>query len=161
MVAGSISRENVSRVSLDRIWKGGVLDSHNLLPKILPDFISSVELSEGDGGPGTLKKIIFTDAVKEFRSIKEKNEVLDSENHIVKHSVIEGGLIGLRLKSYSFELKFEVINNSETLGKLKIEYETIDDTPLNDEEQEEISKSFFLIVKAIDEYLTNNPTAYA
>ncbi|KAI0529564.1 hypothetical protein KFK09_002116 [Dendrobium nobile] len=161
MVAGSFTRENVAKISLDRVWKAGVLDAHNLIPKLLSDFISSVELLEGEGGLGTVKKTNFTEAVKEFRFVTDKIELLDTENHIVKQSVIDGGLIGQRLKSYSFEMKFEVVNSSETLGKITLEYDTIDDTPLSDEEQEEIMKGLFLIIKAIEGYLIENPTSYA
>lgn len=161
MVAGSFTREDVSTVSIDRLWKAGILDAHNLMPKLLPDFISKVEILEGDGGIGTVKKFHFSEAVKEFRFIVDKTEVLDNENHIIKQTIIEGGLISLRLKSYSFEMKFEVGSNGETLEKITVEYDTLDDTPLSVEEEEQISTSLSLMTKAIEGHLIANPAAYA
>ncbi|XP_020686575.1 pathogenesis-related protein 1-like [Dendrobium catenatum] len=161
MVSGSFTFQEVSTVGPDRLWKAGILDAHNLLPKLLPDFISKVELLEGDGGAGTVKKFHFSEAVKEFRFIVDKTEELNNEKYILKQSIIEGGLIGLRLKSYSFEMKLDVGNNGENLQKTTVFYETLDDTPLSAEEQEQISASLSMMTKAVEAYLIANPAAYA
>ena len=42
-----------------RLFKAFVLDRDNLLLKIAPQEIKQVEILEGDGGPGTVKKITF------------------------------------------------------------------------------------------------------
>lgn len=34
-------------------------------------------------------------------------DAVDDQKHVFKYSVIEGGLIGKKMKSTSFELKFE------------------------------------------------------
>ncbi|KAK6254436.1 Bet v I/Major latex protein - like 10 [Theobroma cacao] len=39
-----------------RMFQAFVLDSDNLIPKILPQAIKSVETLEGDGGAGTVKQ---------------------------------------------------------------------------------------------------------
>ncbi|PKA62226.1 Pathogenesis-related protein 1 [Apostasia shenzhenica] len=160
MVAGSIGRDYLSPVSPNRIWKAVIFDAHNLIPKLLPDFISSVEILEGDGGVGTIKQLNATEAVTEFRFIKEKTDILDNEKHRVKQSIIEGGLIGLLLKSYSVELKLEEDTDGGTLGKIIVEYETLGDTPLSSEEEEKIMEGVYLVIKTIDQYLLANPTAY-
>ncbi|KAK8960444.1 hypothetical protein KSP40_PGU019274 [Platanthera guangdongensis] len=161
MVAGSLTREHISTVAVDRVWKAGVLDSHNLIPKLLPDFIASGEIVEGDGGVGTVKKLTFSDAVKEFRFVKDRVEVIDHEKFIVKQAVIEGGMIGKRLRSYSYEMKFEVGSNGGTVGKIRLEYDTQDDTLLAAEEEEQMLEGLFIMIKAIEGYLLANPTAYA
>ena len=48
-----------SAVPPARLFKAFVLDSHNLIPKVLPQAIKSIEIIEGNGGPGTIKKITF------------------------------------------------------------------------------------------------------
>ncbi|KAL0918531.1 hypothetical protein M5K25_010543 [Dendrobium thyrsiflorum] len=161
MVSGSFTFEEVSTVGIDRLWKAGIVDAHNLLPKLLPDFISKVELLEGDGGVGTVKKFHFSEAVKEFRFIVDKTDVLNNENYIIKQTIIEGGLIGLRLKSYSFEMKFEVGSNGGTSEKTTVFYETLDDTPLSAEEQDQIRESLSMMTKAVEGHLIANPAAYA
>lgn len=42
-----------------RLFKAFVLDADNLIPKVAPQAIQSAETLEGDGGPGTIKKITF------------------------------------------------------------------------------------------------------
>ncbi|KAK8946440.1 hypothetical protein KSP39_PZI006831 [Platanthera zijinensis] len=162
MVAGFFTREIVLQVSADRIWKAGILDSHILLPKLLPNFVASGELVEGDGGVGTVKKLTFNEGVKEFRFEKGRVEVLDRENYLVKQAVIEGGLIGLRVKTYSYEMKLVGGSDAETIGKIRVEYDTLDETPpLSAEEEEQISGGLFAMIKAIEGYLLDNPSSYA
>ena len=42
-----------------KMFKAAILDSDNLIPKIMPQAIKSVEILQGEGGPGTIKKIHF------------------------------------------------------------------------------------------------------
>lgn len=42
-----------------KMFKAFALDSDNLIPKILPQAIKSIETLEGNGGPGTIKQINF------------------------------------------------------------------------------------------------------
>ena len=42
-----------------RLFKAYVLDADNLIPKISPHTIKSTEIIEGNGGPGTIKKVTF------------------------------------------------------------------------------------------------------
>ena len=60
MVAGSVSNEILSAVAPERLWKAIVKDSTSLMPKLLPDLISSIVILEGDGGVGTIRKSNFS-----------------------------------------------------------------------------------------------------
>ena len=51
--------ETTSVIPPARLFKSFVLDSDNLIPKVAPKAIKSVEIIEGNGGPGTIKKISF------------------------------------------------------------------------------------------------------
>ena len=42
-----------------KMFHGFFLDSDNLIPKILPNAIKSVETLQGDGGAGTIKQVNF------------------------------------------------------------------------------------------------------
>lgn len=42
-----------------KLFKSFILDSDNLIPKVLPQAFKSIETLEGDGGPGTVKLITF------------------------------------------------------------------------------------------------------
>ena len=41
------------------MFKAFVLDVDKLIPKILPQTIKCVEIIEGDGGAGSIKKVTF------------------------------------------------------------------------------------------------------
>lgn len=51
--------EFTSTIPPARLFKAFVLDADNLIPKIAPNAVKSTEIIEGDGGPGTIKKITF------------------------------------------------------------------------------------------------------
>ena len=51
--------ETTSSIPLAKMFKAFILDSDKLIPKILPQAIKSTEIIEGDGGPGSIKKITF------------------------------------------------------------------------------------------------------
>lgn len=53
--------EYTSPIASSRIFKASIVDSHNLIPKLLPQGIQSIELIQGDGGAGSIKKINFID----------------------------------------------------------------------------------------------------
>ena len=60
MVASTVSNEILSPVTPSRLWKAVVKDSHNLMPKLMPDIISSIVILEGNGGIGTIRQSNFT-----------------------------------------------------------------------------------------------------
>lgn len=51
--------EYTSEIPAPKLFKAFVLDGDNLIPKIAPQAVKSAEIVEGDGGPGTIKKITF------------------------------------------------------------------------------------------------------
>ena len=51
--------EHISTIPPSRIFKASIIDSHNLMPKLLPDAIKSVEFIKGDGGVKSIKQINF------------------------------------------------------------------------------------------------------
>lgn len=51
--------ESTSVIPPAKLFKAFILDGDNLVPKVAPLAIKSTEIVEGDGGPGTIKKITF------------------------------------------------------------------------------------------------------
>lgn len=49
--------EVLSSVPAQTIYNGFLLDMDNLIPKVLPQAIKSIEIISGDGGAGTIKKV--------------------------------------------------------------------------------------------------------
>ncbi|KAJ8646741.1 hypothetical protein MRB53_008489 [Persea americana] len=147
MVAGSVSNEIKSPIAPGRLWKAMVKDSHNLMPKLLPDIISIIVILKGDGGVGTIRQSNFSP--------------VDDQKHIFKYSVIKGGLIGKKVKSTSFELKFDAATDGGSVCKLSGEYETIEDRLPTEEETKEMIGGMIGMFKAVEGFLLANPDAYA
>lgn len=56
----TFTEENISAVAPERLFKALVVDGDNLIPKVV-NAIQSVEIVEGNGGAGTVKKISFVE----------------------------------------------------------------------------------------------------
>lgn len=52
--------EKESVLPPSRLWKAGILDLLNLLPKIMPEVIASAQFLKGDGGVGSIRQLNFT-----------------------------------------------------------------------------------------------------
>lgn len=54
----------VSSIPPARLFKSFILDSDNLIPKVVPGAFKSIETLHGDGGAGTIKVITFGEGIK-------------------------------------------------------------------------------------------------
>nr|AFK39160.1 unknown [Lotus japonicus] len=50
--------ETTSTVAPARLYKALTIDGDTIIPKVIPGF-RTVEIVEGNGGPGTIKKLTF------------------------------------------------------------------------------------------------------
>lgn len=48
-----------SSIPPSKLFKAFVIDADELFPKVVPQGFKSIEVLEGDGGPGTIKLITF------------------------------------------------------------------------------------------------------
>ncbi|ESR32712.1 hypothetical protein CICLE_v10006674mg [Citrus x clementina] len=161
MVLGTIVDKHKSPIAVERLWKALICDAHNFMPKALPQVISSIDLLEGDGGVGTIKKFNFTEVVKEFRYVKDRVEIMDNENHVFRYSIVEGGILGFKVNSYVAEVTFTSSSDGDCFAKLKIEYESLGDSLLSEEDVRNIKQGIQTMVKAAERFLLANPNAYA
>jgi hypothetical protein len=56
----SFEEETTSIVAPARLYKALVTDADIITPKVI-DVIKSIEIVEGNGGPGTIKKLTFVE----------------------------------------------------------------------------------------------------
>ncbi|XP_047170735.1 norbelladine synthase-like [Vigna umbellata] len=105
----------------------GTLRIGQLVAEELPQLFQSVELTEGDGGVGTVLKLTFAPGVGGPSGYKEKFTKIDNENRIKETEVVEGGYLELGFSL--FRVRFEVIEKGEESSIIKstIEYELNDD----------------------------------
>jgi len=62
----AFSDEFTSPVPPARLFKALILDFGNLLPKLLPQLIKSVEFTQGNGEAGSIRQISFQDGECKF-----------------------------------------------------------------------------------------------
>lgn len=110
---------------------------------------------------GVILLYVYNAVIKDFSYWKDRVDAVDDENRMFKYSVIEGGLIGKKVKSTSFELKFEARADGGSICKLNGEYETIEDILPTEAEAKEMMGSMVAMFKAVEGYLVANPDAYA
>nr|AAU00104.1 pathogenesis-related protein 10-3.2 [Pinus monticola] len=160
MASGTATSEDYSEVEARRIWNALVKDSHNLFPKIFPDFFSSVTLLQGEGGVGTIKELNFTPANKDFSYAKERVYELDEENMVFKYTTIEGGLLGKKLSAWNFELKIVPKKEVGCVVSWICNYETLAGAPVDEGKAQEMKEQSNHMFKKIEQYLLSNPSLY-
>eukprot|EP00262_Sarcandra_glabra_P005177 TRINITY_DN1650_c0_g1_i1.p1 TRINITY_DN1650_c0_g1~~TRINITY_DN1650_c0_g1_i1.p1 ORF type:complete len:177 (-),score=19.85 TRINITY_DN1650_c0_g1_i1:98-577(-) len=139
---------------------GAVADAVNIYPKLVPDFVLSSAILEGDGGSGTIYQYNFSKSYR-YSYVKEHHHVVDKENFVDKYTWLEGGDLGTKLKSYMAHIKFEPSSNGGCVCKYGVEYDTIDGVDYTEEMKEERDTVMIMGFKLMENYLNANPEAYA
>eukprot|EP01018_Ginkgo_biloba_P001507 Gb_17815 [translate_table: standard] len=162
MVSGSAINQVTSKVEAKRVWNGMVKDSHNLLPKLLPDLISSISTVQGAvGSVGSVRQINFTPGNKDFSYAKERLDEVDDSNFVTKYTAIEGGLIGKALSAATFELKLSPTNEGGCVSTWTCHYDTLDDAPPDELKIQELKATSMAIFNKVEQFLLANPNLYS
>ncbi|PIN08416.1 hypothetical protein CDL12_19017 [Handroanthus impetiginosus] len=156
----TVSEEFTTNISAPRLFKALVLDVDNLLPKIVPQAIKSIEIVEGNGGPGTIKRMNFAEG-SEFKQVKHKIDALDEKNMSYAYTLIEGDALMDKLEKISYELKLESGPDGGTKGKTSSTYYTKPGVEIKEEEIKAGKEKAAGVFKAVEAYLLANPEAYA
>ncbi|CDP10316.1 unnamed protein product [Coffea canephora] len=106
------SAEMTSSIPPARLFKAAILD-HHLLPKVVPQAIKNVEILEGDGGAGTIKKF----PEYPFKSDKHRVETLDKDDFVYCYSVIESDALKEGIEKFTNEIKFEASPDGGSICK--------------------------------------------
>ncbi|KAK8308593.1 hypothetical protein V6Z11_D02G070100 [Gossypium hirsutum] len=98
--------EIVTAIPPAKMFKACILDGDTLIPKIVPQVFKSVEYLEGNGEPGSIRKVTFAQG-NQFNYMKQKVEALDTEKFEYIYSVIEGDPLMNMLDKITYEIKLE------------------------------------------------------
>ncbi|XVF38797.1 hypothetical protein REPUB_Repub20aG0133000 [Reevesia pubescens] len=139
-----------------KAFKAFVLDFDNLFPKVAPHAIKSVELLEGNGGVGSIKKVTFAEG-SPVKYLKEKVDGLDKENFSFSNTVFEGDVLTNKFEKICNEIKFEAAPGGGTIGKRTSKYYSIGDCAINEEEIKAGIEAQAGVFKAVEEYVLANP----
>ncbi|XP_076949949.1 major allergen Pru ar 1-like [Bidens hawaiensis] len=151
--------EHTSPAGPARIFKASILDSHNLMPKLLPDAINSIDLIKGDGGAGSIKQINFSRG-KVSRSTKLMKSMRRHSLTSYKYTLMEGNDISDKIEKVSYDIKFEGSPEGGTISKMTTIIYTFGDFEIKEEELMAGKEKVLGVYKIVEAYLIKNPDAY-
>ncbi|KAK7246346.1 hypothetical protein RIF29_41212 [Crotalaria pallida] len=146
--------ENTSSVAPAKLFKALTKDSDEIIPKVIEP-IQSVEIVEGNGGPGTIKKIY---AVHEGRVgyVLHKVDAIDEANLTYDYSIVGGPGLDESLDKITFESKLLPGPDGGSIGKIKVKFHTKGDV-LPDNVRDEAKFRGVGLFKAVEGYILANP----
>nr|AAD26558.1 major allergen mal d 1 [Malus domestica] len=154
----TFENEYTSEIPPPRLFKAFVLDADNLIPKIAPQAIKHAEILEGDGGPGTIKKITFGEG-SQYGYVKHKIDSVDEANYSYAYTLIEGDALTDTIEKVSYETKL-VASGSGSIIKSISHYHTKGDVEIKEEHVMAGKEKAHGLFKLIESYLKGHPDAY-
>uniref|UniRef100_A0A1D1Y3P9 Major allergen Pru ar 1 n=1 Tax=Anthurium amnicola TaxID=1678845 RepID=A0A1D1Y3P9_9ARAE len=154
------SVEFPTQVAASRLFRVSALESHNIVPKIIPEIVSSASVVHGNGDLGTVTLFKFTDAVP-YDCIKERLDVLDKKNLEYTHTLLEGGPLGRKLQSGTYNVKFQPTADGGSVVKITVDCHPKPGVELTEEDMKVDKEDILGMFKAVEAYLLANPDAYA
>ncbi|MED6130332.1 hypothetical protein PIB30_000226 [Stylosanthes scabra] len=147
-----------STVPPAKLYKALVKDADTIIPKIIDD-IKSVELVEGNGGPGSIKKLTFVEG-GETKFIVHKVEAVDEANYGYNYSVVGGVALPETMEKITFETKLVEGPNGGSIGKLTVKCYSKGDAKPDEEDMKKGKAKGDGLFKAIEGYVLANPAQY-
>ncbi|XP_040999891.1 major allergen Pru ar 1-like [Juglans microcarpa x Juglans regia] len=152
--------EYTSPITPARLFKALVLDAHNLIPKLMPQAIKSIEFTQGDGGAGSIRQITFAEG-SQFSTLKNRIDEVNEENYSYKYTVIEGDALAEKLEFITHEVQFEPTPDGGSKNKMITKYHTKGDIVIKEEDIKAGKEKTLGMYKVAEAYLLQNPDAYA
>ncbi|PKI46032.1 hypothetical protein CRG98_033561 [Punica granatum] len=151
------TQEFTTSIAPTRMFKALILDSHNLIPKIAPQGIKSIEFVEGGGGAGSIKQTNFADG-GHLKWLKHRINAIDTEKLVCKYTLIESDVAFDKIESVVYEVKFQALGD---VCKMTSEYLVKAGVELKEEDIKQGKDKAMGLYKIVEEYLLANPEAYA
>ncbi|OWM88101.1 major allergen Pru ar 1-like [Punica granatum] len=160
MAVTCFTQEFRTSIAPSRMFKALILDSHNLIPKIAPQGIKSIEFVEGDGGAGSIKQTNFADG-GHLKWLKHRIDAIDAEKFVCKYTLIESDIAFDKIESVVYELKFEASSDDGSICKMTSEYHMRAGVELKKDDIKQGKDKAMGLYKVVEEYLLANPDVYA
>ncbi|GAU37480.1 hypothetical protein TSUD_207160 [Trifolium subterraneum] len=151
----SYEQETTSTVAPAKLYKAVVHDADDIIVKAVDD-IKSVEIVEGNGGPGTIKKLNFVEGGQNLY-VLHKIDAIDEANLGYNYSIVGGAGLSDTVEKISFEAKLVEGPNGGSIGKMTVKVQTKGDAKPIEKEVEEGKAKGDALFKAIEGYILANP----
>ncbi|KAF2313850.1 hypothetical protein GH714_018310 [Hevea brasiliensis] len=160
MAVVTFTDEFTSSVPSKKLFTALILDADNLIPKLMPQAFKSIETIQGNGGPGSIKKMTFAEG-HQVKHVKNRIDAIDPENFSYTYSLVDGHGLLDKLETVLYEVQFLPGPDGGSINKMKSTYHTKGDVVLSDEEIKAGKEKALGMYKAVEGYLLQNPDAYA
>ncbi|XP_038722110.1 major strawberry allergen Fra a 1.06-like [Tripterygium wilfordii] len=134
--------ENTAGIPLAKLFKAYVIEGDKLFPKVVPHAIKSVEILEGDGAAGSIKKLNCGEGTG-----GQREYVVQPQRDVVR-DVIE---------KISFETKIVACGDGGSIWKSKGTYYTKGDVVLEEDEVKTAEEKGKEVFKAVEQYVLAHP----
>ncbi|XP_058765915.1 disease resistance response protein Pi49-like [Vicia villosa] len=148
--------EKTSVVAPAILYKALVIDVDTLTPKVIDD-IKNIEILEGDGGAGTIKKVTFVEDGETKHVLHKVEFLVDVTNWAYNYSIVGGVGLPDTVEKISFEAKLSEGPNGGSVGKLSVTYFTKGDAAPSEEELKKDKAKGDGLFKALEGYVLANP----
>nr|AII25439.1 PR10 [Halostachys caspica] len=149
-----------SPVAPARLFQAFTIDNHNLMPKVVPQFVKSIDFVQGDStAVGCVKQINFP-ADAPFTYVKNRVDEIDASKYYLKYTCIEGDAFPDTVEYAVYEDTFE---QTETGSRCKMvaHYHLKGDSVMKEEDVAPAKEGIQKMFKAVEEHLIANPQLYA
>ncbi|CAO2838994.1 unnamed protein product [Amaranthus hypochondriacus] len=146
--------DETSAIAPSKLYNALCIDNHNVVPKVVPNIIKSIDFVEGDSTSiGCVKQYNFAEG-SPYKYTKDKITELDADNYYFKFTNFEGETLGDMLEYIVYEVKVES-NGSGSHFKIFAYFHTKGDVVVTEGDTivKGIIQSFLMVFKAVEEYL--------
>ncbi|MQL41265.1 hypothetical protein EI012_25435, partial [Escherichia coli] len=151
----TFENETTSTVAPARLYKALAKDADTIIPKAV-DAIQSVETVEGNGGPGTIKKLTFVED-GQTKYVLHKIDAIDEANFGYNYSIVGGVGLPDTVEKISYEAKLLAGPHGGSIAKVSIKLHTKGNAEPSEEEIKIGKAKDDALFKAIEAYLLANP----
>ncbi|THG03874.1 hypothetical protein TEA_000588 [Camellia sinensis var. sinensis] len=139
--------EYASPIPPARAFKALILNGDNLIPKLMPQAFKSIELIQGDGGP--------------FKFVKHRVDEVNEEAYKYSYTLIEGDVLIGKFEKICYEIELVASADGGSITKSTTKYYPLGNYVINEEELKAGMDKAGGMFKAVEDYLIQNPNAYA
>ncbi|KAL0302813.1 UNVERIFIED_CONTAM: Major allergen Pru ar 1 [Sesamum angustifolium] len=154
MAITTFSDEHTSPIPPSRIFKASIIDSHNLIPKLMH---KPSKASKSSKAMGVLEASSRSTLLK---CVKYRVDELNEKTFTYGYTLIEGDSLGANLEKITYEVKFEQSADGGSISKVTSKYYTVGDFTLKEDEVKAGKERVLAMYKAVEAFLIQNPDAY-
>ncbi|KDP35160.1 hypothetical protein JCGZ_10694 [Jatropha curcas] len=158
MTVSVLEHKLATPIPAAKLFKAIVTDGHSVLPKTLPQVFKNFEILEGNGGPGTIRKITYAEG-SGLKYVRDRIDKIDPQNFVYHMTTLGGEPWPETLDKVCYELKIEASPDGGSVysGVMKLYSKgnaKIPDETIKAEEGKTLG-----IIKAMEQSILANPEA--